>query len=59
MNIITNNDVISQHIGNTIRTLANMNVNEGADSMEIHKWALQTIAKELIFCWELIKDNKQ
>ena len=57
--MITNNDVISQNIGDTIRRLADMNVNPGAGTIEIHLWALQTIAQELLYYWDVIKDHKE
>ena len=58
MRMICNNDVVSQNIGDTVRELAAMNAKHGAGSMEIHIYALQTIAKELLYCWNLLKERK-
>ena len=58
--MITNNDVISQNLGDTIRRLQSIDVKPGSGTIEIHKWAMMIIATELMYCWNKIKqlENK-
>lgn len=53
---LVNADVPSQHIGDTVREIASWNVNPGEGDTMVHKWALQTICSELVFCWNRIKE---
>ena len=50
------NDVISQHIGNTIRDITKWNVQQGSGDIKINAWALKQIANELQFCWKAMRD---
>ena len=58
---LVNNDVVSQHIGDTVREISNWDVNEGAGDALVHQWALKMICSELEFCWNRIKEleNRQ
>ena len=53
--ILTNNDAVPQNLGDTVRRLANLDVKQGNGACEVHLWALQQLAAELLFCWKEIK----
>lgn len=52
MKKIYNADMVSQNMGTTIRNLATENLSCPTIMREIHAEALQTIARELVFCWD-------
>ena len=53
--MLQNNDVTSQNFGNTVRRLSSLDVKQGAETIEVHVYALQELAKEIVYLWNLIK----
>lgn len=48
---LTNNDVVSQHIGDTVYRIGK-DTTVGGEIVEVHKDALIALCKELLYCWK-------
>ena len=53
---LVNNDVISQHIGDTVREIANWHEVDYSATIIVHQQALRMLCSELVFCWSKIKE---
>lgn len=54
---ITNSD-ITPCMKDTINKICDWDVTPGACSIEIHAYALNLIALELKYCWDIINNNQ-
>lgn len=57
--ILVNNDIVSQHIEDTVRKLAKMDVGPGSGEECVHIYALHMLAKELLASWRLTKQLEE